>query len=356
MVLRQFLARLGPCVAAGERDHPHHPFVLDEGRIEVGNVGESQLEHHLPAGGQRVEALGQRVEQDLFRGRLVGRLDRDFRLEDRHEAVAGDLLADLELLPGDGGDPVLRGVVDHRAHLGAEHAERGRASQQRVEARHRLHQLYAVLVRLEPLVDLDDRHDAPVLPQIGRHGLALRLAVHGALEQDGRDHLRAGERRRAHDAHPERVHQLVHLGVVAGIFAVGDAVEPERARRRSAALIERSDEAALARHLRRHLFVGHGVFLALGLPCFGTRTLESRLARLRFTRASPRLAACVAGKETTTLLGPGGRRFCGATEASTARGASRSKWLIDGTRRLEPASALSRRRVWRHAGAHERKS
>ena len=56
--------------------------------------------------------------------------------------------------------------------------------EQRVEPRHRLHQADAVLLGLEPLVDLQEGDDAALLPQEGRDRLSLHLAVHRAFEQD----------------------------------------------------------------------------------------------------------------------------------------------------------------------------
>ena len=60
-----------------------------------------------------------------------------------------------------------------------------RPVEQRIEPRHRLHQADAVVLGLEPLVDLQERDDAAILPQEGRNRLSLRLAVHRAFEQDG---------------------------------------------------------------------------------------------------------------------------------------------------------------------------
>ena len=102
---------------------------------------------------------------------------------------SGDLRADVELLGHDGGDAFFRRQVDDRAHLGAEDAELHGAGEQRVECRHRLHQADAVLLRLEPLVDLEEGHDAALLPQEGGNRLAAHLAVHRGFEQDGRDDL-----------------------------------------------------------------------------------------------------------------------------------------------------------------------
>ena len=50
----------------------------------------------------------------------------------------------------------------------------------------------------------------------------------------------------------------LNIWVFAAIFAVRNAVEAQGPGSRSAALVERGDEAGLARHLRHHLIVGHG--------------------------------------------------------------------------------------------------
>src|SRR5580693_3779917 len=112
-----------------------------------------------------------------------------------------DLFAKLELLLGDGGDAGFRRLVDDRAHLGAEYAKLARPTQELVEVRDRLHQADPILLLSKPLVDLDDWNDAAFLPQVGRDRLALRLAVHRALKQDGGYDLVACKGRRGNDAH-----------------------------------------------------------------------------------------------------------------------------------------------------------
>jgi hypothetical protein len=57
------------------------------------------------------------------------------------------------------------------------------ALEQHVELRHRLHHLDAIGFVFQALVDLDEGNDA-ALDQRLRHGLAARLPVHRALEQD----------------------------------------------------------------------------------------------------------------------------------------------------------------------------
>ena len=73
------------------------------------------------------------AEQQIVALRAVGALDVHLGLDDRHQAVRENLLGDLELLSDEHGNPRCVGSVDHRALLGAEHAQRPRALEQRVE-------------------------------------------------------------------------------------------------------------------------------------------------------------------------------------------------------------------------------
>ena len=85
-------------VAAGERDDAHDVRVLDALLVEVVGLGEGQLQHHELVGAERVELLEQRGLQEAFGLGLRGAVDVDLGLDDRHETVTDDLLADLELL------------------------------------------------------------------------------------------------------------------------------------------------------------------------------------------------------------------------------------------------------------------
>ncbi len=230
----------------------------DQRGIMVGLHGDRDLDHDLAALGQRIGAFHQFLEQDVLgRLALVAR-DRRLGLQDRHQAVRRYLGAHLELLGGDRGDAGLVGQIDHRAHLGTEHAQADGALEQRIEPLDRLHHAHAVGGRLEPLVDLQEGNDAALLPQIGRHRQPVRLAVHRAFEQDRGQHLGAGEGGRRHDTHPHRVHRREHLGI-AIIGGFRDAIGLERAGGRSTALVERGDEARTARHLRHHLRITHRI-------------------------------------------------------------------------------------------------
>ena len=61
----------------------------------------TELEHHLAVGGQAVELVGDRGPQQLLGLRLLRAVDVDLGLDDRHQADAEDLAADLELLVDD---------------------------------------------------------------------------------------------------------------------------------------------------------------------------------------------------------------------------------------------------------------
>jgi hypothetical protein len=81
---------------------------------------------------------------------------------------------------------------------------------QRIQLRHRLHQLNAVHFVFKTLVDLDEGDDA-TRDQRLRGGLAIDFAVHRAFEQDRADHLVAGEGRCGDDAAAHLVDQAEHL-------------------------------------------------------------------------------------------------------------------------------------------------
>src|SRR3546814_17872286 len=97
-------------------------------------------------------------------------------LDDRDEAMRGDACGFCELLIDVRLDAGGIGEVDDAAHLGAEHALRDRAFAQIVEAGIGLHQMDAVCFVLEPLVDLQTRHDdAPPTHRRTRPGRKSRV-------------------------------------------------------------------------------------------------------------------------------------------------------------------------------------
>jgi DNA-binding CsgD family transcriptional regulator/tetratricopeptide (TPR) repeat protein len=255
VILREPLAGLGSSPAAGERHDPLHPLVRDERCVQIGLVGDRQLEHDLPVA-HRVEPAHQLLEQNRFGARLVGTLDENFRLEDRHEAVLRHLLGEIELLIDDCGNSTLRRQVDRRAFFGSVNAFFNSSREQIVEARNRLHHADAVFLGFEAFVDLQKRHDTALLPEIAGDGFPLSFSVHRTLEENRSDDFVACERRRAHNPHAKLVHKLEHLGIAA-IRGFGNAVQAQGAGSRAPALVQRSDKARLGRHLRSHRLFGY---------------------------------------------------------------------------------------------------
>ena len=67
MVVGEPRARVGPRVAARERHDAQDPLVLDQRGIEIGDVRDGQLEHHLPPGWTGVEAAWPARRAGFFR-------------------------------------------------------------------------------------------------------------------------------------------------------------------------------------------------------------------------------------------------------------------------------------------------
>ncbi len=133
------------------------------------------------------------------------------------------------------------GHLHDRAHLGAEHALGHAPVEQLVEAADRLHQLDAVGLVGQALVDLQERDDTLDLPEVVAGVLALDLAVHGLLEQDRPEHAVAREARAGDDP-------AAHLVDRGRTSRRRPSTRPRRCRRASApwacsaALVEGGDE------------------------------------------------------------------------------------------------------------------
>ena len=184
-----------------------------------------------------------------------GALDIDLGLEDRHHAFGQYLEPDLELLRYDRCDAGGIDRIDHRAFLGPEHAERLGLIEQCIEFGHRLHQLDAIGLVFQTLVDLDERHDT-LFDQRSGHRLAIDSTVHRPFEQDRAEHFLAGEARRRNDPAAHVMDQREHF-LLVGPGPLIDAIPLERLGGRSARLIERGDEALAAGNLLHHLWIEH---------------------------------------------------------------------------------------------------
>ena len=130
--------------------------------------------------------------------------------------------------------------MDYRTFLGAEDAQPLGAGQQISQTGDRLHQLDAIGLILEALVDLEERHHALGIER-GGHGFAVNQAVHGAFEQDRGNNLVTGERARLDNPHAHRVDQAEHLVIGRPGIRI-DAIALQRLGRGPARLVKRGDE------------------------------------------------------------------------------------------------------------------
>ncbi len=117
-----------------------------------------------------------------------------------------------------------------------------RALKQVIEGVDGLHELHVVLLVGQPQIDLQERHDVLLLPQVLRCGDSGHVSFHGLLEQDRRENTRAIKRRAGKHAGSHGVDQVEHLGVVAVAVRL-DAVLGQRLGRAAAALVKGSEEA-----------------------------------------------------------------------------------------------------------------
>jgi len=252
-ILSEVLARLGAVIASRQGDDADCVRVRHQRQIEVRLSRQRQLEHDTLTGRQLPQALHQTIEEKPLALLLVGGLDVDLGLQHRHEALRQDLPAHLELLLHNRLNARDAGPLDHRALLRAEDARRHRLVQQGIQRRHLLHELHAVFLLLQALVDLQEGHHLLVLPQVLRRRLPTDLAVHGGLEEDGSDCPLAVELWIGDDAGPHLVHLVVHL-LISRILGLVDAVQLEGLGRAAAALVQRRQESILKLDLAKLRF------------------------------------------------------------------------------------------------------
>ena len=283
-----------PRVPPAQRHDPDALGVFDALLVEVVDLGEGELEHDELVVVEQVH-LGQEVLLEDRLGFALGRaVDVDLRLDYGDETVGADALADLKLrfvlflffvlcdkkfmlekhfennretrhttpshthtlthtlththlLVDDSLDPLLVGNLNDRPHLGPEDPLLLPPLAEVVKSGVGLHDLGPVLLRGEPLVDLEERDDLLLLPEVRRGSLPLDVPVHGVLEEDGPEdpvprELGARDYARAH------VVDLLEHRVVAFVLVLGDAVGQEGLGGATAGLVQSRYEPIAALH------------------------------------------------------------------------------------------------------------
>ena len=205
-------------------------------------LGEGQLEQHVLARVEGVERAEQHVVQQRLGRRLLGAVDVDLGFDDRHQTGRQDAPCGVELLCDNGIHATAIGREDHRPHLGAEHAVLLGTLEQGVQARHRLHRLDAVRLLGQAQVDLEEGHHVLAGPEVLGRPEPVDLALHGLLEQDGREDAVTAEDRARHDAGAHRVDEVEHAGLVGCTPTWGcrSAPAPSGCSRRSGRVRRRS--------------------------------------------------------------------------------------------------------------------
>ena len=75
----------------------------------------------------------------------------------------------------------IRGI-DHASHLGPKDVIRECSITQFIQVRNWFHQLHTVLLGLESFIDLENRYDRLLLPEIFRRRNTLDLSIHCIFE------------------------------------------------------------------------------------------------------------------------------------------------------------------------------
>ena len=243
-IARKQRVRLVARVASRERDHTQHLRMPDEIRVEIVDGRNRELQHHLLLRTQGIEVLEEGRLEEPLRALLVRRVDVDLGLDDRHEAGRQDpagrssnCWATTSSMPLASAHFTTERILVPNTPLPLARASSASRSG------HRLHQLHAVRLVGQALVDLQEWHHLLHGPQVVGTAPALDLAVHRLLEQDRAQDAIAVERRAGDDPRAHRVDQVEHL-LLARIGILLEAVQAERLRRAAATLIERGDEAS----------------------------------------------------------------------------------------------------------------
>mmetsp|Transcript_81553 Transcript_81553/g.212093 ORF Transcript_81553/g.212093 Transcript_81553/m.212093 type:complete len:208 (-) Transcript_81553:8-631(-) len=172
----------------------------------------------------------------------------DLELQNWHQAIGHGALAEPELLLNQGPDAICFRQLDGGACLRPEDTRRSCGLKQLPEAGDVLHKLDSTFFVCQAFVDLQERHDPLLLPQVSRGWQVADASVEGILKQDGGDDARAVEGRATEDAAAHLVCLVQHFRLPE-VVADTDPVKPQHLRSTAQALVKSCDKAFLAAHL-----------------------------------------------------------------------------------------------------------
>ena len=116
--------------------------------------------------------------------------------------------------------------------------------EQRIQLRHRFHDLGSVLLIRQTFIDLEEGHHFLHFPQVVGSRLTFDVTIHGVFKQDGAHYALAVESRAGDDAGAHLVNDPVHAFFIGPCIRL-DAVQAQRFRGAATALIERGNEPGL---------------------------------------------------------------------------------------------------------------
>src|SRR4030095_16764230 len=228
-------------IAAGQRNHPHDPWMSKQIGVEIVLLRQRELQYYELTGRQLIELLEDSRSEQLFGLGFFRAMNVNFRLDDGQADSGQDLPGYFELLVHNAVDASCVGLFDDRAHLGSEDVLCFSFAEQRRKRRHWAHQLKSILFSCEALVYFQEGHHFLHVPKIVGGRLPLDVSVHCVLEQDGGNNPLACKAGTGNDACAPLLHERKHLTLVGprGFF---NSVKTQGGGRAAAALIERRNE------------------------------------------------------------------------------------------------------------------
>mmetsp|Transcript_4932 Transcript_4932/g.9130 ORF Transcript_4932/g.9130 Transcript_4932/m.9130 type:complete len:239 (-) Transcript_4932:117-833(-) len=172
-------------VSARQGHNTDNIGMIDALLVKVINRRKTEFEHDLVIWAECVEVLKQVPFEENFSLSLFRRLDVDLWFKNRNKSSSNNLFANLKLLVNNFLHTLGIGHVDDRTHLGSKHAKILCTFEKIVESRNRLHELNSIFFWFKTFIYLQDGNNSLDFPKVRRSRLAVDLAIHCILEQNG---------------------------------------------------------------------------------------------------------------------------------------------------------------------------